>query len=164
MVDSVSCRRGLKNARVKKVALNIRIQWNAGTACVSECVLKTLVDVSDIFYFFLLGGGEGRVWGAGRGGRTIFHWKSQEGGGGSPRRVGAGGRGRGREGVCGEWGGGGAKYFFRGRNAHRETLACRGLRVGPSKALCNTGHFLSQAESVGGGPFSAAETRGGGGA
>ena len=22
--------------------LNIRIQWNAGTACVSECVLKTL--------------------------------------------------------------------------------------------------------------------------
>ena len=24
------------------MALNIRIQWNAGTACVSECVLKTL--------------------------------------------------------------------------------------------------------------------------
>ena len=31
-----------KNARVEKVPLNIRIQWNAGTACVSECVLKTL--------------------------------------------------------------------------------------------------------------------------
>ena len=32
----------LKNARVEKMFLNIRIQWNAGTACVSECVLKTL--------------------------------------------------------------------------------------------------------------------------
>ena len=31
-----------KNARVEKIRLNIRIQWNAGTACVSECVLKTL--------------------------------------------------------------------------------------------------------------------------
>ena len=30
------------NAHVAKVPLNIRIQWNAGTACVSECVLKTL--------------------------------------------------------------------------------------------------------------------------
>ena len=40
MVDSVSVR--FKNARVEKVPLNIRIQWNAGTACVSECVLKTL--------------------------------------------------------------------------------------------------------------------------
>ena len=41
MVDSVSVR-VLKNARVETVLLNIRIQWNAGTACVSECVLKTL--------------------------------------------------------------------------------------------------------------------------
>ena len=40
MVDSVSVR--FKNARVEKKPLNIRIQWNAGTACVSECVLKTL--------------------------------------------------------------------------------------------------------------------------
>ena len=40
MVDSVSVR--LKNARVEKMLLNIRIQWHAGTACVSECVLKTL--------------------------------------------------------------------------------------------------------------------------
>ena len=40
MVDSVSVR--FKNARVKKIPLNIRLQWNAGTACVSECVLKTL--------------------------------------------------------------------------------------------------------------------------
>ena len=40
MVDSVPVR--LKNARVEKVPLNILLQWNAGTACVSECVLKTL--------------------------------------------------------------------------------------------------------------------------
>ena len=40
MVDSVSVR--LKNARVENMPVNIRIQWNAGTACVSECVLKTL--------------------------------------------------------------------------------------------------------------------------
>ena len=31
-----------KRSRVEKVPLNIRIQWNAGTARVSECVLKTL--------------------------------------------------------------------------------------------------------------------------
>ena len=40
MADSASVR--FKNARVKKLPLNIRIQWNAGTACVSERVLKTL--------------------------------------------------------------------------------------------------------------------------
>ena len=40
MVDSVSAR--FKNARVEKMPLNICIQWNAGTACVSECVPKTL--------------------------------------------------------------------------------------------------------------------------
>ena len=40
MIDSVSVR--FKNARVEKMPLNIRFQWNAGTACVSECVLKTL--------------------------------------------------------------------------------------------------------------------------
>ena len=40
MVDSVSVR--LKNACVKKMPVNIRIQWNAGTACVSESVLKAL--------------------------------------------------------------------------------------------------------------------------
>ena len=40
MVDSVSVR--FKNARVEKMALNIRVQWNAGTACVSECAQKPL--------------------------------------------------------------------------------------------------------------------------
>ena len=43
LVDSaspVSVR--FKNARVKNMPLTICMQWNAGTACVSECVLKTL--------------------------------------------------------------------------------------------------------------------------
>ena len=31
-----------KNARVEKMPLNIHIHWNAKTACVLECVLKTL--------------------------------------------------------------------------------------------------------------------------
>ena len=40
---STACRCVLKNASVSKNGLlNVRIQWNAGTACVSECVLKTL--------------------------------------------------------------------------------------------------------------------------
>ena len=33
----------VKNARVEKMPLSIRTQWNIGTACVSECVLKALV-------------------------------------------------------------------------------------------------------------------------
>ena len=41
MVDSVSV--PFKNLACRKSAFkHIRIQWNAGTACVSECVLKTL--------------------------------------------------------------------------------------------------------------------------
>ena len=70
-----------KNARVSKnMPLDVRIQWNAGTACVSERVLKNaacwglrvgpskrlllckrdLVDVSDIFIFFRSGEGKER--------------------------------------------------------------------------------------------------------
>ena len=40
MADSVSVR--FKHARVETMLLNICIQWNSGTACVSEYVLKTL--------------------------------------------------------------------------------------------------------------------------
>ena len=43
MVDySVSVRFKKLAAQKKKLPLNIRIQWNAGTACVSKCVLKKL--------------------------------------------------------------------------------------------------------------------------
>ena len=34
--------RCVKKCTCRKMPLNIRIQWNAGTACVLECVLKTL--------------------------------------------------------------------------------------------------------------------------
>ena len=60
------------------------------------------VDVSDIFYFFLFGGGEGGVQGAGRG--EFFLWKIQKGG--SPGWWGRGARGAGRV-FAGNWGRGG---------------------------------------------------------
>ena len=62
-------------------------------------------DVSDIFYFFSPSGeGKGVPEAPGRGGGgAIFLWKIP--GGGSPG--GWGGGARGREGVCGEFGGGG---------------------------------------------------------
>ena len=71
-----------------------------------------LVDVSDIFYFFLRGRGEGGVRGARRGGGDDFSLKIP-GGGGLPGGWGRGGEG---SGGClrGIWGGGGAKYVFPG--------------------------------------------------
>ena len=78
-----------------------------------------LVDVSDIFLFFLLGEGEGGVRGARKGRGSVFYCKSQEGRGVCPR--GGGGEARGREGVCGEFGGE-LNIFFRGRNAHQVLL------------------------------------------
>ena len=66
-----------------------------------------LVDVSNIFNFFLRGGGEGGVWGDSEGvvGLLIEN----------PRR--GGGQG-GREGVCREFGEG-LNLFFRCRNVHQ---------------------------------------------
>ena len=72
------------------------------------------------FIFFLLGEGEGGVWGArrGGGGGLVFYWKSQGGGfeegegpGARLRRIGD------FSGVVG--GGGGLNIFFRGRNVHQ---------------------------------------------
>ena len=75
---------------------------------------------SDIFYFFLLrGGGRGSSRRRGVGGRFFIE---------NPRRgglqEGEGPRGRGD--VWAHWGiwGGGAKYFFRGRNVHQENMFC----------------------------------------
>ena len=76
-------------------------------------IFLVLVDVSDIFNFFLLGEGEGGVRGAGRGGGLIFSE--------NPRREGVYGggglAGRERPGGClrqigGFWGGGGQIFFF----------------------------------------------------
>ena len=58
-----------------------------------------LADVSNIFYFFLLGEGEGGVRGRQEAGGSVFYWQSQRGGGL------LGGEGtRGRESVVGELG------------------------------------------------------------
>ena len=76
-----------------------------------------LVDVSDIFYFFCSGEGKG-VRGHRNGVGGIGFLLKMPGAGVSQER---GGGPKGREGVCGEFGGGGgAKYFFFwGRNAHQ---------------------------------------------
>ena len=81
-------------------------------------LLTYLVDASGIFYFFLLGEGEGGVRGDGRGGGIGFLLQIPGGGGVSGGR---GGRGAGRVSAAnwGIWGGGGPKYFFRGRNVHQ---------------------------------------------
>ena len=83
--------------------------------------MQSLVEVPNIFYFFLLGGGEGGVWvDREGGGRFFFLLKIPGRGGGSP---GQGGGQGGREGVCRIFGGGGLNIFFRGRNAHQESHA-----------------------------------------
>ena len=80
--------------------------------------------------FLLLGGGERGVQGAGRGWEDIFVENPRKG---SPRRVGTGGS-RGREGVCGEFGGGELNIFLRGRNSRQvdyiaigDTISCDAL-------------------------------------
>ena len=82
-------------------------------SCVSVERVADLVDVSDIFYFFSARGREGGVRGAGRvgGGGDFFLENPRRGGGGLPGGWG-GGRARGREGVCGELGGGGGLNIF----------------------------------------------------
>ena len=70
-----------------------------------KSLFSCLVDVSDIFYFFCLGGGKGECEASGGGGGFDFCWKSQEGGG-FPGRGGAEGPG-GCLRRIGEFGGGG---------------------------------------------------------
>ena len=66
--------------------------------------LFVLVDISNIFYFFLLGGGEGGVRGARKGRGSVFYSKSKGGGGSPTRGGGGGGAGRVSAGNFG-WGG-----------------------------------------------------------
>ena len=70
------------------------------------------MDVSDIFYFFRLGGGEGGVLGDRDSGGVGFLLKIPGGGEGGAR----GPRGC----LQGIWGGGGLNnFFFRGRNSQK---------------------------------------------
>ena len=86
---------------------------SGGTCEHTLVAVFSLVDVSDIFYFFSArGGGEGRVRGAGRAGVDFLLKIPEGGGGGFPG--GRGGRGAGRVSAA-NWGmGGGAKFFFFG--------------------------------------------------
>ena len=77
------------------------------------------MDVSDILYFFLLGGGEGESEAPGSG-WVRFLLKIPRAGRFSGD--GGGGGARGLEGVCKEFGGEGGGYiFFRVRNSHQGT-------------------------------------------
>ena len=82
-----------------------------------------LVDVPDIFNFFLLGEGGGGVRGVGRRGGSILIENHRRGGEGFQEGEGP----RGREGVCAELGfflgRGDLNIFFRGRNVHQD-LQC----------------------------------------
>ena len=72
-----------------------------------------------IFFIFFFRSGEGKGESEAPGeGATIFLLKIP---GGGVSRAGGGGGMRGREGVCGEFGGGGLNIFFRGRNSHQGT-------------------------------------------
>ena len=90
---------------------------------------NTLVDVSDIFLFFLLGGGEGGVRATGRGGDFIENPRGEvsPGGGGGARGPGAG--------LLGIWEREGLNIFFRCRNARQDTL------FGPQHRTHFDGHF-----------------------
>ena len=74
------------------------------------------VDVSDIFYFFLLGGGERGSPVRQEGGGVDFFIEKYQGGVSQGRGRG-GGRGAGRV-SAGNLVGGGLNIFFRGRNSH----------------------------------------------
>ena len=88
-----------------------RDQW------VPTCCLLILADFSDIFYFFLLGGGEGGVRGNREGGWVSLKIPRSGGGGGFP---GEGGVRGGRDGVRKGFGGvGGWIFLLGGRNARQ---------------------------------------------
>ena len=73
-----------------------------------------LVDVSDIFYFFLVGEGEeGSLTGQEGGGEPVFLLKIPQGGGGFQEGEGQGGCVQ----RMGEFRGGGLNIFFRGRTS-----------------------------------------------
>ena len=81
-----------------------------------------LVDVSDIFFFFLLGRGEGRVRGAGRGGGFGFLIENPRKGGGSFRGAGGGGV-EGPGGCLRGIGGGALNIFFCGAEIPAKLLS-----------------------------------------
>ena len=134
-----------KNARVEKMPLNIRLQWNAGTACVPECMLKIRESLCE--------SGEGvrlpreRRWPPGksrnfRGSLGNFRGSSglllsstvRELPGKSPKTSGKFGELLGKSGDFPEARGSLTPYQWLAKCVSKKKLACRGLRVGPSKS------------------------------
>ena len=89
--------------------------FKQGLALLQKVAFHFLVDVSDIFYFSCSGEGKGESEAPGRWGGDFL---LKIPGGGSPSRVGAGGRGAGRV-FAGIFGGGGVNIFFWGRISHQ---------------------------------------------
>ena len=81
-----------------------RYKWGRTAVQLGDALYFLLVDVSDIFYFFVLGRGEGGIRGVRKGGVRFLL-----------KIPGGGGEGEGPGGcLAGIWGGGGGKYFFSG--------------------------------------------------
>ena len=95
-----------------RVAMKKETRRKTQTSSPSSPPMPFLVDVSDIFYFFLVGEGEGGVWGASVWGSRFLLLKIPDGwGGGVPE----GGEAEGPGGCLqriGEFLGADAKYFF----------------------------------------------------
>ena len=106
-------------------ALGFFLGNSIGNRLGNSTPLPLSVDVSDIFYFFCSGEGKGGV--RVEGGRVSFFWKCREGL--SDRR--GGGRG-GREGVCREFWGRGAKFFSQVQNARKEWGRLQNMSVSES--------------------------------
>ena len=132
MVDSVSVR--FKNARVEKMPLNIRLQWNAGTTCVSECVLnqgkKKHININKF-------GGLSRDWVGAKICLCVFFLRVIPYGGENTQTKSPP---KSRDNpvkclfMC---------FFFMCFFApNLKTLACRGLHVGPSKKILVAGTSL----------------------
>ena len=114
-----------------------------------------LVDVLETSIFSARGG-EGRVQGTvGGGGVDLLYWTSQEGGG---VPGGGGGRGAGRVSAAPSLGngGGGAKYFFRGRNVHKVIVVAESLARDTAAtrvtSVCWQSHLPPKAETCPYGP------------
>ena len=117
--DASNCLMWPENIRKERAQANCqKLRESCLNLLSSLSKSPNLVDVSDIFLFFfcLLGEGEGGV--RGEGGWGVDFLLKVPGGGGVSRRE--RGRGAGRvSGRIGEFGGGGLNIFFRGRNVHQ---------------------------------------------
>ena len=128
-----------ERATEKQAAALLRQYTHHDMRAFPKTTLFVLVGVSD--FFFLLGGGEGVVQGDREGGGSRFLVENPDTGGVS--QDGRGGQG-GWEGVCREFGGGGAKCFFRGRNVRQVVVSQSRLIASQVSHLLGTERTYSE--------------------